>query len=104
MVYGTDENVYVEIASMYNMVNVLLNNTDMHHLSRTLAKYNTNTRKSIDILHHFDINTCIKRRCFAWQQGTAAFIFPDTEGSMKHHDPFEQRDKKVWQQRSAEGH
>jgi hypothetical protein len=55
MVYGTDENVYVEIASMYNMVNVLLNNTDMHHLSRTLAKYNTNTRKSIDILHHLDI-------------------------------------------------
>ena len=39
----------------HNMVNVLLNNTDMHHLSRTLAKYNTNTRKSIDILHHLDI-------------------------------------------------
>ena len=36
--------------------------------------------------------------------GHRRFFFPDTEGSMKHHDPFEQRDKKVWQQRSAEGH
>ena len=29
---------------MYNMVDVLLNHTDMHRLSPVLAKYNTNTR------------------------------------------------------------